>query len=102
LDAISFSALAASLTQGDAFDSLARVKWLLLCLVALVGSSCTTLENRRDLYRAPEEGYEQNYPEPPPTRLPSLPPEAPGARTTTHTEHGVITYPEESLPEGRR
>ncbi len=70
------------------------MKWLLVFLLALAGASCTTLENRRDLYRAPQEGYEEWYPEPPPTRLPSLPPSAPGVRTT-HTEHSVVTSSEE-------
>jgi hypothetical protein len=78
--------------------------WLSLLLAT---TSCTTLENRRDLYRSPAEGYERWYPQPPPTRLPSLPPGAPATRTTTTTtttktteRNGVITFPEENaLPD---
>jgi hypothetical protein len=43
------------------------VKSLLLFSIVIVGTSCTTLENRRDLYRSPAEGYERWYRRPPPT-----------------------------------
>ncbi|MDQ6624766.1 MAG: hypothetical protein M3Y69_01305 [Verrucomicrobiota bacterium] len=73
-------------------------------------ASCTTLENRRDLYRSPAEGYERWYRQPPPTRLPSLPPGTRATSTTTTTtttktteRNGVITFREEdSLPENGR
>ena len=76
-----------------------KPKPLLLVFVAAC-TSCTTLENRRDLYRSPEEGYEEWYPHPPPTRLPST---MPGNATTSTTmttrmeHHGVLTFPEEPL-----
>ena len=55
---------------------------------------------RRDLYRAPGEGYEEWYPQPPPTRLPSTPPRPVSAATTPRSNQGVITFPEETaLPE---
>ena len=58
--------------------------------------SCTTLENRRDLYRSPAEGYEQWYPYPPPTRGPATGPVRATTTTTTTTQkNGVITFPEE-------
>jgi hypothetical protein len=74
---------------------------LLLCLVNAATTSCTTLENRRDLYRSPAEGYERWYPNPPPTRLRSLPPGTRAATTSATTErNGVITFPEENaLPD---
>ncbi|MFN2476855.1 MAG: hypothetical protein ABR526_11015 [Chthoniobacterales bacterium] len=76
---------------------------LLLCLV-LATTSCTTLENRRDLYRSPAEGYERWYPHPPPTRLRSSSPGAAATTTTTTTKtierNGVLTFPEENaVPE---
>jgi hypothetical protein len=73
----------------------------------LAATSCTTLENRRDLYRSPAEGYERWHRQPPPTRKPAsgpvpaasegVPAPAPGPTE----RHGVITFPEESLPEGQ-
>ncbi|MDQ6913819.1 MAG: hypothetical protein M3128_13195 [Verrucomicrobiota bacterium] len=76
------------------------MKWFSLALVFLSGVSCTTLENRRDLYRAPGEGYERNYPQPPPTRKPASGP-VPAPETTTGAieRNGAITFPEERLPE---
>ncbi|MGI9088425.1 MAG: hypothetical protein ACR2HH_11895 [Chthoniobacterales bacterium] len=76
---------------------------LLVALVGIASFSCTTLENRRDLYRAPAEGYEEWFPHPPPTRLPSTMPGTTSSTTTTttttHSErHGVINFPEEPLP----
>jgi hypothetical protein len=85
------------------------VRFLLLFVSLAAATSCTTLENRRDLYRSPAEGYERWYRHPPPTRLPSLPP-GERASTTTRTttsvrtteRNGVITFPEEpTLPEGQ-
>jgi hypothetical protein len=84
---------------------IARVKaLLLLCCLLCVCSACTTLENRRDLYRSPAEGYEEWHRNPPPTRKPAGPPvpaaavnEAPAQQP----QHGVITFPEESLPSGQ-
>jgi hypothetical protein len=93
-----------ALTQGDAFVCISRVKWLSLAFLLFAGTSCTTLENRRDLYRSPEEGYEQWYPQPPPTRKPAsgpVPANAGPGRTTTE-RNGVITFPEEGLPESGR
>ncbi|MEO6568786.1 MAG: hypothetical protein ABIO94_08480 [Opitutaceae bacterium] len=74
---------------------------LLLCLAG-AGASCTTLENRRDLYRSPAEGYEQWFPHPPPTRRPAGPP-LPAAPTggVPQQRNGVISFPEESLPQGQ-
>ncbi len=89
-----------ALTPAHAFGCITAVKPpLLLCLV-LAGASCTTLENRRDLYRSPAEGYEQWHPQPPPTRLPAGPPRTTTTTTTTTTieRHGVISFPEETLP----
>lgn len=80
---------------------IAPVKRLPLVLLFLAGASCTTLENRRDLYRSPAEGYEQWHPNPPPTRKPAGPP-IPATATDPNapTERpGVITFPEESLPD---
>ncbi|CAN5516916.1 hypothetical protein BH18VER1_BH18VER1_01600 [soil metagenome] len=75
------------------------MKSLLLFVLLGVATGCTTLENRRDLYRSPAEGDEKWYPQPPPTRLPSLPPGARATTTTTTTErNGVISFPEETLP----
>ena len=95
----------ASLTPLEASVCMARVKPrpILFFFVAAC-TSCTTLENRRDLYRSPAEGYEAWYPQPPPTRLPST---MPGGVTTTTTttrteQHGAISFPEESLPERGR
>ena len=77
------------------------MRLLLVLFLCVCGTSCTTLENRRDLYRSPAEGYEQWYPYPPPTRLPAGPPIQTTATTTTTTtqRHGVISFPEE--PEGK-
>ncbi|MGI8438367.1 MAG: hypothetical protein ACR2NX_15950 [Chthoniobacterales bacterium] len=64
--------------------------WLLPLLVAC--TACTTLENRRDLYRAPGEGYEEWYPEPPPTRGPATGPVRATTTTTTTKQSTTITY----------
>ncbi|HEY0368401.1 MAG TPA: hypothetical protein VGC85_02285 [Chthoniobacterales bacterium] len=81
------------------------MKPLVVVFAALVCASCTTLENRRDLYRSPAEGYEQRYPYPPPTRLPNSGPvpASNGAAVGVPVQrHGVITFPDEpALPEGR-
>lgn len=80
----------------------ASVKWLPLILASVAATSCTTLENRRDLYRSPAEGYERWHQHPPPTRLPSMTPGARSSTTTTTTteRHGVIMFPEETpLPD---
>ncbi len=73
---------------------------LLMFVSVAVATGCTTLENRRDLYRSPAEGYEHWYRHPPPTRLPSLMPGTRATTTTTTTttaeRNGVITFPEES------
>jgi len=67
-------------------------------MVAAAG--CTTLENRRDLYRSPAEGFEEWYPYPPPTRRAAGGPTSGTTTTTTTTQrHGVISFPEE--PEGK-
>ncbi|MFN2509509.1 MAG: hypothetical protein ABR589_12150 [Chthoniobacterales bacterium] len=90
------------MTLPSASGSIAGVKLLLLFWALVASVACTTLENRRDLYRSPAEGYERWYRRPPPTRKPAGPPAAPATSTTTTTErHGVLTFPEESLPEGR-
>jgi hypothetical protein len=94
------------LTLPGSFVCIPQMRPLLLVSFALTIASCTTLENRRDLYRSPAEGYEQWYPNPPPTRLRSLPPAVSATRsmTTKATErNGVITFPEENaLPESGR
>ena len=72
------------------------MKSLLILPLLFSFVSCTTLENRRDLYRSPAEGYEQWYPYPPPTRGPATGPvRATTATTTTTQKNGVITFPEE-------
>ncbi|MDQ6860125.1 MAG: hypothetical protein M3032_03085 [Verrucomicrobiota bacterium] len=84
------------------------MKSLLAVSVVLACASCTTLENRRDLYRSPAEGYEQSSPHPPPTRLPNTGPASragvpvdPGV--PQQNNHGVITFPEQpGLPEEGR
>ena len=80
------------------------MKLLLVALAAFLCASCTTLENRRDLYRSPAEGYEEKFPYPPPTRLPNSGPmrNAAASNEAAPTQtHGVITFPEEpTLPEG--
>ncbi|MGZ4965944.1 MAG: hypothetical protein ACXWFY_00830 [Chthoniobacterales bacterium] len=77
------------------------MKWFPLIVLVLASTSCTTLENRRDLYRSPEEGYEKWYPQPPPTRLPASGPvpASAGHKGASQERNGVITFPEESLPE---
>jgi hypothetical protein len=79
------------------------VKPLSLVLLCLACGSCTTLENRRDLYRSPAQGYERFHRQPPPTRLPSTGPASRGAAPVDAPvqQHGVITFPDEpGLPEG--
>ena len=80
---------------------IARVKSLLLFSLTVVAcASCTTLENRRDLYRSPAEGYERWYRHPPPTRKPAGPPVPTSEIPAGAVErHGVITFPEANLPE---
>jgi hypothetical protein len=79
---------------------IARVKPLLLFSIVIACTACTTLENRRDLYRSPAEGYERWYRRPPPTRKPAGPPvpasEVPAGAVE---RHGVITFPDANLPE---
>jgi hypothetical protein len=79
------------------------VKLLLILPLILAATSCTTLENRRDLYRSPAEGYERWYRQPPPTRKPAGPPVQSTTTTTTTTtsRNGVISFPEETLPAGQ-
>jgi hypothetical protein len=94
-----------TLTVAQASVCIARVKPLLIFSLLLACTSCTTLENRRDLYRSPAEGYERWYPQPPPTRKPAGPPipATPTPASTTTTRNGVITFPEETaLPESGR
>jgi hypothetical protein len=94
-----FSNSYCALTHNCASVCIARVKWFSLALVFLTSVSCTTLENRRDLYRTPGEGYERNYPQPPPTRKPATGP-VPAPETSGAIErNGAITFPEERLPE---
>jgi hypothetical protein len=91
-----------TLTAVVASVCIAAVKIaLLFASLAFAASSCTTLENRRDLYRSPAEGYERWYRQPPPTRLPASAPEnQKHATAETRERNGVITFPEEStLPE---
>jgi len=96
---MAISETALRLTGKGASVCIAPVKPLLLLCSLLGLAACTTLENRRDLYRSPAEGYEKWYPQPPPTRKPAGPPVT--TTTTTTTErHGVITFPEETaLPD---
>ncbi|HEV3409985.1 MAG TPA: hypothetical protein VG095_06810 [Chthoniobacterales bacterium] len=68
---------------------------LLVLGLLLAGSSCTTLENRRDLYRSPAEGYERWYRRPPPTRKPASGPVPAQQQSAPQERHGVITFPEE-------
>jgi hypothetical protein len=82
-----------ALTVERTSDRIARVKPFLILPLLLACVSCTTLENRRDLYRSPAEGYEQWYPMPPPTRLPSTGPVP--ASASTGPRNGVITFPDE-------
>jgi hypothetical protein len=90
------------LTPTGASVCIARVKALLLFSVVITCTSCTTLENRRDLYRSPAEGYERWYRRPPPTRKPAGPPVSTSEVPAGAVErHGVITFPEEQLPEGQ-
>ena len=88
------------MTGSERSGCIARVKPLLLFLIVIVATSCTTLENRRDLYRSPAEGYERWYRRPPPTRKPAGPPvptsEVPAGAVE---RHGVITFPEGNLPQ---
>ncbi|MEP6808906.1 MAG: hypothetical protein ABI992_01575 [Chthoniobacterales bacterium] len=73
------------------------MKCLVLLPLILGCVSCTTLENRRDLYRSPAEGYEEYYPYPPPTRGPATGPVRTTTTTTTtkQTAPGPITFPDE-------
>jgi hypothetical protein len=88
-----------ALTHNLSSARIARVKPLLIVLFALICVSCTTLENRRDLYRSPGEFYEEWSPHPPPTRLPNSGPAArpgtPADPNAPQQTHGVITFPEE-------
>jgi len=90
------------LTLCGVSDCITPVKALLplLLLGCIVGAcaSCTTLENRRDLYRSPAEGYEKWSPHPPPTRKPAGPPVSATPVNTPNQQHGVISFPEESVP----
>jgi hypothetical protein len=90
-----------SLTGFGPSGCIAPVKSLLLFSIVIVGTSCTTLENRRDLYRSPAEGYERWYRRPPPTRKPAGPP-VPASEVPAGAieRHGVITFPDTPLPEG--
>jgi len=90
------------LTPKGASDSIGPVRRLLILFLLIASTSCTTLENRRDLYRSPAEGYEEWSPRPPPTRKPASGPVTTTTTTTTVERQGVITFPEESLPEGSR
>src|SRR3712207_1916173 len=82
-----------SLTALRASVCIAPVKLLLVLALLLAATSCTTLENRRDLYRSPAEGYERWYRRPPPTRLPSTGPASRGGAPVQAVPqgHGVIT-----------
>lgn len=85
-----------ALTLSPASARIARVKLLLFLPFILSCVSCTTLENRRDLYRSPAEGYEKWYPEPPPTRGPATGPvRTTTTTTTTTTTQGVTTFPDQ-------
>jgi hypothetical protein len=91
----------AALTLLGRFVCICAVRPLLLFSAAIACASCTTLENRRDLYRSPAERYERWHRHPPPTRKPAGPP-TPGTPAGATQNHGVITFPEESaLPEGQ-
>jgi hypothetical protein len=102
-----YNSTAGSLTHRSASVCIARVKWLLLISAVVASASCTTLENRRDLYRSPAEGYERWHRHPPPTRLPSTGPASRAAVPVSEPplqQHGVISFPDEpGLPaeEGR-
>lgn len=73
---------------------------LLFPLVVVACTACTTLENRRDLYRSPAEGYERWHRHPPPTRKPAGPPVPASEIPAGAVErHGVISFPEEKLPD---
>jgi len=89
-----------ALTLSWGFVCICALKPLLLFCAVFACASCTTLENRRDLYRSPAEGYERWHRHPPPTRKPAGPP-TPAVPVGATQNHGVITFPEEStLPEG--
>ncbi len=70
---------------------------LLMFVAVAAATGCTTLENRRDLYRSPAEGYERYYRQPPPTRLPSMMPgtQATTTTTTTTTERNGVKFLDE-------
>ena len=88
---------ACALTPGSPFVCIGAVKPFLCLGLLVLSTACTTLENRRDLYRAPEEGYEKWSRHAPPTRLPNSMPgnTSTTTTTTTTTRNGVITYPDE-------
>jgi hypothetical protein len=89
------------LTPASGSGCITAVKPPLLFCLILACASCTTLENRRDLYRSPAEGYEQWHPNPPPTRGTATGPVRRTTTTTTTTtieRHGVTSFPEETLP----
>ena len=95
-----FRARLVALTHPGASVCIARVKPLLLFSIAIACASCTTLENRRDLYRSPAEGYERWHRHPPPTRRPAGPPVPTSEIPAGAVErHGVITFPEANLPD---
>ena len=88
------------MTRSSRSGCIARVKPLLLFSIVIVATSCTTLENRRDLYRSPAEGYERWHRRPPPTRKPAGPPVPTSEIPAGAVErHGVITFPEANLPQ---
>jgi hypothetical protein len=74
---------------------IARVKSLLILPLIVGCVSCTTLENRRDLYRSPAEGYEEWSPHPPPTRGPATGPVRASTAAATPQQHGGISFPEQ-------
>ena len=87
---------AVPLTGPRASVCIAFVKALVFFSLLAALTSCTTLENRRDLYRSPAEGYERWYPYPPPTRGPATGPvRATTATSKTTPQHGVISFPDE-------
>ncbi|MBA2242951.1 MAG: hypothetical protein H0W04_08700 [Chthoniobacterales bacterium] len=90
-----------ALTHLGSSGLIAAVKSLLLFSSLLACASCTTLENRRDLYRSPAEGHEHWHRHPPPTRWSTTRTTTTSTTTTSGAveRQGVITFPEEPPPE---
>ena len=94
--AIAFAlGLTSALTASGASGCIANMKWALVFLLVAGFTSCTTLSNRRDLYRSPAEGYERRTIKPAGERSQTT-----TTTTTTRESSQMPSFPEETaLPQ---